>query len=134
MHKITIIRSMLPKKPEFLYEIRESMSGQQTILACYMGQLLLGKSITPLFQKKPVRLVSDRGIAIYPLTRQCPGKMVQSDLCTTIMCLPPSQESERRLAELVAPYFELTFQDTPVSVPQTAWKSPFKEQVCDFCG
>ena len=132
--KITIIRSYLPKKPIFLYEIRESLSGQQTILACYMGQLLLGKSITPLYQKKPIKLVSDLGIAVYPFTRQCRGKMVQSDLCTSIMCLPPSQESERKLAELMAPYFELVFQDTPNAVPETVWTSPFKEQSCDFCG
>lgn len=135
MHKITIIRSYLPKKPVFLYELRESMSGQITTQACYMGQLLLGKSITPLFQKKPIKLVSELGIAIYPFTRQCRGKMVQSELCTTIMNLPSSQESERKLAELLAPFnFELTFQDTPTSISQSAWTSPFKEQSCDYCG
>lgn len=135
MHKITIIRSYLPKKPIYLYELRESLSGQITTQACYMGQLLLGKNITPLYQKKPIKLVSELGIAIYPFTRQCRGKMVQSDLCTSIMCLPPSQESERKLAELLAPFnFEITFQDTPTSVPETAWKSPFKQPECDYCG
>lgn len=135
MHKITIIRSYLPKKPVFLYELRESMSGQITTQACYMGQLLLGKSITPLYQKKPIKLVSEMGIAIYPFTRQARGKMVQSDLCTTIMNLPPSQESERKLAELLAPFnFEITFQDTPNATVLNVWTSSFKQPLCDFCG
>lgn len=134
-HKITIIRSYLPKKPVFLYELRESMSGQITTQACYMGQILLSKSITPLFQKKPIRLVSEMGIAIYPFTRQARGKMVQSDLCTTIMNLPPSQESERKLAELLAPFnFEILFRDTPQSINEIPYVPWSKQPSCDFCG
>lgn len=94
---IRILRKLLPPKNCPYLEDEEGHLS-------YMGQMLVQLHVgTKLFvKKKPIRLVSELN-QLYPhFTRMCRGKIVQTDLCTTITDLRPSPENEKRLAELLA--------------------------------
>lgn len=106
LRQIRIIRNLLPIKTcNFLKDEHGFMS--------YMGQILFQLHNKPaLYVKgKPVKLVSELNTPFPHFTRSCRGKIVQTDLCSSIVDMRPSPENERRLAELLKNICTIEFVD-----------------------
>lgn len=104
---IKIIRNLLPPKScPYLEDDEGHLS--------YMGQILmqLNRGIKLKVKQKPVRLVSDLNVPIQHFTRSCRGKLVQTDLCSTIVDMRPTPENEERLARMLAEVCTITFSNS----------------------
>lgn len=111
---IVIIRSILSHQhdkypPKFICEPTTNKADYIAQIIHQLGYPTVLKH-SPASKPEPVRLVSDLRIPIPGLVRICRGKTVQTDLCTNIMQLIPSPESERRLVALL-PDYNITFVD-----------------------
>lgn len=101
--RIVIIRSLLPSSPAHLHSIYDAPTGN-THKMCYMGQILHGLGHKVITRSGPCRSPVDAGIFQPPFTQYCRGRLVQTDLCTRIMNLRPSLNSEQRIIELLPNY------------------------------
>lgn len=79
----------------------------------YLGYILycLGHQKLQTKDDKYLKLPSQGNILVPPFTQQVRGVVVETDLSVQILRLTLSPESERTLAALLAPWYNIQFED-----------------------